>query len=233
STCSTRSDARSTRTSAWTRPSSSRTATSSSAEVSASDASRAASGVTSPQKAKLGFTTAGLALASGSLASGSEPPDHVEGTLDVLPHAELRAEGALDDPLAIEDEGRAPGQQPERLLHPVRGGDAAVRVGEEHEGQTVLRAERLVAAAVIGADADDRRSRADELFVGIPKRTRLHGAARRVIPGIEVDHHRSRLPELLQAHLPPRLVRQRELRSPIAHAQSSHAPTIDAALPAS
>src|SRR5216683_1329648 len=80
----------------------------------------------------------------------------------------------------------------EALLDPgaVLRADLAVLVRHQREGEPVLLLELVVLLHAVLGDADHRSLDLGEVGQGIAKAAGLGGAARRVVLGIEVEHHR-------------------------------------------
>src|SRR5262249_42722348 len=82
-------------------------------------------------------TRIGARRAPTTTSSPARPKtiEDLEGLGDVSHRPELRREDVPDDPVAVDEVGDPPREDPERAGHAVPRPDGAVGVGEEHEGE--------------------------------------------------------------------------------------------------
>ncbi len=143
-----------------------------------------------------GYREAGLEKGSGPRGGHRPCPGASEGRKylrRVSGRSHLR-EDLHHDAAAVDDKGRTDHPHDFLPVHhllpesPVLGQGLPLRIGEEDEGQGMLFQEFGVRGRRIGADAYDADSPFRELADGVAELARFHGAARGVIPGIEIEH---------------------------------------------
>src|SRR4029079_16076382 len=132
------------------------------------------------------------------------------------------------DPAVGIDQECRPRHAPVRLAvilfldpRPVSICDRVILVGEEREGQLELLAERALAGRALRADSPHVRAALVDRLVAIAELTRLHGAAGRVVLGVEVEDGP---PAVLvgEAMDGPRLIREGDLGGQVADGRNAH-----------
>ena len=105
----------------------------------------------------------------------------------------LATDDALDTAIGADDEGRALGTHVLAAVHALLDPsaeefiEAHVGVGDQAEGQLVLRAEAHVALRRVTAHPDDLVASGAELAVAVTQATCLRRAARGIVLGVEVE----------------------------------------------
>ena len=104
----------------------------------------------------------------------------------------LASDDALDLVLRIDDEGRALGPHVLTAVHALLDPSTEelveldIGVGDEAEGQVILRAEVHMTLGGVTADPDDLVASGSQFAVAVTQAAGLSGAARSVILGVEV-----------------------------------------------
>lgn len=124
---------------------------------------------------------------SGAAVRGDDV-EHAEDLGAVADHVAVARLAPAQDPVAIDDEGRAVGDVPVLVEDVVGADDGAVQVAQQRKRQVAPAREGLVAERAVTADGEDRRAALTDLASDLAQVAELRSSDAAKIIAIEHQH---------------------------------------------